>query len=164
MVDEQRATPKPSIEISMAEDSSPDNANSKTTKVFDPIYVGGLNAIREVDSDSARSPTLGSPTVPAPAVVPKKTQSRGSITLLDRFGRNVWLHRNEEQEVDEVRVDEDGIYYVFGQGGFRVRLKEGQIQSENTSQPFCISNGEKVNISKSLISVIFNTHQTHFIL
>ncbi|MAD86659.1 MAG: hypothetical protein CL912_27195 [Deltaproteobacteria bacterium] len=164
MADEHCAPPEPSIEISMAEDSSPDSVSSKITKIFDTIHIGGLNAIREVDSDSARSPTLGSPTVPTPAVVPKKTQSPGSITLLDRFGRNVWLHRNEEQDIDEVRVDEDGNYYVFGQGGFRIRLREGQIQSENTSQPFCISNGKKVNISKSLVSAIFHKRQTQFIL
>ncbi|PVH82766.1 hypothetical protein DL98DRAFT_530138 [Cadophora sp. DSE1049] len=141
-----RAPPEPSIEVSMAEDSSPHSASPKPTKIFEEIYVGGLKVKREIDSDSARSPTLRSPTVETTAHASKKKTSQGSITLLDRFGQDVWLHRNEEEDMDEVRADEDSNYYVFGQGGFRVRLKEGQIQSDNNSQPFCICNGKKVNI------------------
>ncbi|KAK0102065.1 hypothetical protein ONS96_006029 [Cadophora gregata f. sp. sojae] len=147
-----RIQPEPSIKVSMAEDSSPDSASPKLTKSLEPIYIGGLKVIREVDSDSARSPTIGSPTVPTAVAASRKQQSQGSITLLDSFGRSVWVHRNDEEEMDEVRVDEDGNYYVFGQGGFRVRLKEGQIQSDNTSQPFCISNGQKINIRMRVLS------------
>ncbi|KAH7384928.1 hypothetical protein BKA64DRAFT_759681 [Cadophora sp. MPI-SDFR-AT-0126] len=143
MESESRTSPDLDIEVFMVEDPLPDSENPKKSEL---IYVGSLKVIREVDSDSARSPTLKSPTVEASAAVSKKRPSQGSITLLDRFDRDEWLRHNHDEEMDEVRVDEDGNYYVFGQGGFRVRLKEGQIQSDNTSQPFCVSKGKKVNI------------------
>ncbi|EKD18672.1 uncharacterized protein L3040_002097 [Drepanopeziza brunnea f. sp. 'multigermtubi'] len=102
-----------------------------------------LEAITEVDSDSATS-TDPSPTMPIqnspPLFVKRQTW------LLDRFGRAVWLHYNSGEGIEEVRVDEDGNYYVFGPSGLRVKLGSGQIRGDDTSQPYCICKGEKVNI------------------
>lgn len=103
--------------MTIAEDSADDTSVPNQQKTFEPIFVGGLKAIRETDSDSARSPALASPTVPISSHVAKKTKSQGSISLLDRFGRDVLLHRNQEDEIDEVRVNEDGNYYVFRDEG-----------------------------------------------
>ncbi|KAI9054942.1 hypothetical protein LZ554_002085 [Drepanopeziza brunnea f. sp. 'monogermtubi'] len=102
-----------------------------------------LEVITEVDSDAATSANP-SPTMPiqnAPPLLVKR-----QTWLLDRFGRAVWLHYNSGEGIDEVRVDEDGNYYVFGPSGLRVKLGSGQIRDDDTSQPYCICKGEKVDI------------------
>ncbi|KAK2630526.1 hypothetical protein QTJ16_001346 [Diplocarpon rosae] len=74
------------------------------------------------------------------------SQPRRQRSVLDRFGRKVWLHYNSEEKIDEVRLDEDGNYYVHGDAGLRIKLASGQVRDDNTSQPYCVSNGHRINI------------------
>ncbi|KAI6713229.1 hypothetical protein JHW43_004209 [Diplocarpon mali] len=102
-----------------------------------------LKATRKLDSE--KSPVL-SLTLATQESHPRTLQRRRSV--LDRFGRKVWLHYNPDERINEVRLDEDGNYYVYGDAGLRIKLASGQVHDEDTSQPYCVSNGHKVNISK----------------
>ena len=62
----------------------------------------------------------------------------------------MWLDQNPETGVDEVHIDEDGSYYVFGDLGVWIKLQVGQIYDEDIPQPFCVSNGRKLRISTFL--------------
>ncbi|KAG4436802.1 hypothetical protein IFR05_007736 [Cadophora sp. M221] len=122
---ENRVSLETSLKVTIDEDSADETTVPKQQKAIEPIYVGGLEAIREVESHSARSPSLASPSMPIHTPVPKNTKAQGLTSLLGRFGRDVLLCRNYEGEMNELRVDEDGNYYVYGDEGFRVKLKEG---------------------------------------
>lgn len=104
--------------------------------------------------DSTRSKALGegkgnsAQPNPTPKAAPSKPQRR--TWVYDRFGRRVWLRYDPTEDVDEVHIDEDGNYYAFETRGLRVKLASGQIHDSSTSQPYCTSDGKKVNLSKLL--------------
>lgn len=132
------------------------NATECPTKKFPRSDIGSLSrettrleVVKEVDSDFARSP---SPTPVNGEVGARKTPPKGSVSVLDRFGRTVWLEHDSEADIDKVHIDEDGNYYVFGEEGLRVKLQVDQIHGDNTSQPYCLRDGRRVNISTSLLA------------
>ncbi|CZT13392.1 uncharacterized protein RAG0_16907 [Rhynchosporium agropyri] len=131
-----------------------DNSNLKSQEIYRDFFPAGLKVIREIDSESARSPYFPSPTEANSASLDDTNNanalqnSGGHISLLDKFGRRVQLNFDQDGESCEVRVDEDGHHYIFGDEGLRVILKEGQIESDDDgSTAFCISGGKRVQIN-----------------
>ncbi|CZT10342.1 uncharacterized protein RCO7_02892 [Rhynchosporium graminicola] len=131
-----------------------ENSNLKSQEIYRDFFPAGLKVIREIDSESARSPYFPSPTEANSASLDDTNNanalqnSGGHISLLDKFGRRVQLNFDQDGESCEVRVDEDGHHYIFGDEGLRVILKEGQIESDDDdSTAFCISGGKRVKIN-----------------